>query len=158
RLTNVAYATAGSLAPASPVSYAHDANSNRTSMADLSGTTAYTYDALNRVTSINSPRGLVTYAYDCNDNRTFMAYPGKTVTYTYDALNRLASAHDGASVTTYSYDAASNVLSIMYPNGAAVSSSYDAAGRLTQVRNTYTGSSGAPISSYTYVLDKIGTR
>jgi RHS repeat-associated protein len=159
RLTSMSYAVGASgLASAGTVAYTYDANGNRTGMTDSSGTTIYSYDAENRLTSASFPGGVVAYTYDCNNNRTSLSYAVKVLNYTYDALNRLTAVADGAKITHYTYDATNNLLGIAYPNGASVGYSYDAAKRLTQVRNTYTGSSGNPISSFTYVLDKVGNR
>ena len=54
-------------------------------------TTAYTYDALNRLATMTDSQGGVTSAgYDANSNRTTLAHPnGVTTSYSFDALNRL---------------------------------------------------------------------
>jgi RHS repeat-associated protein len=156
---NVSY-VGESLAPAGPVSYTYDANGNRLRMNDPTGTTAYTYDAHNRVTNITFPGGhTVSYVYDCASNRTSVRYAGGTVNYTYDAKNRMSSVGASGGTTTYSYDAADNLIDVSYPNGATVAYSYDGAGRITQVLNTFAGSStptSTPVSSYSYVRDGVG--
>ena len=63
--------------------------------------------------------------------------------------------------TKYSYDAASNLIGTAYPNQTALAFVYDAANRLTQVRNSYRGSADSPlnpITNFTYALDAIGNR
>src|SRR5439155_8972096 len=60
--------------------------------------------------------------------------------------------------TTYGYDAASNLTAVSYPNQAAASFTYDVANRLAKVANTFQGSSGNPVSSFTYLLDAVGNR
>ena len=63
--------------------YSYDLNGNRTSMIDPTGLTTYTYDALNRLTSITNNKGI-------------------TTTFTYDALGRRTSmTHGNGVVTTY---------------------------------------------------------
>jgi YD repeat-containing protein len=53
------------------VTYAYDANGNRTQAADYNGTLTYTYDALDRVASYTNVFGVVlTYTYDGNDHVT----------------------------------------------------------------------------------------
>jgi RHS repeat-associated protein len=127
-------------------------------MVDWRGTTAYSYDALNRVISVTQPgNSVVSYAYDAVGNRTSITYPdGKVVRYQYDALNRLTQTADWSSQTTTSgYDAASNLVSTAYPNGASTAYAYDSTGRLLSVTNR----SGANVNSaYTYLLDKVGNR
>jgi len=158
RLTNTTYAGAAPFASTAAVAYTYDPNGNRTQMSDGTGSTSYLYDVLNRVTSITSPEGAVAYTYDCNDNRTSIVFAGKTLNFGYDAINRLTSVNDGGKITTYSYDSANNVTQITYPTSASVSYNYDAAGRITNVTNTYTGSVGNPVSSFTYVMDNVGNR
>src|SRR2546427_11239139 len=77
----------------------------------------------------------------------------------YAASNRLSRATDWrARATNYTYDRASNLSQILYPTGARLNFSYDAANRLQQVVNSYQGSLGNPISSFTYLLDAVGNR
>jgi RHS repeat-associated protein len=157
-LTNINYTGVSPFASTAAVAYLYDPDGNRTRMTDGTGMTSYVYDTLNRVTNITSPEGAVSYAYDCNDNRTSIVFAGKTVNFGYDAISRLISVNDGGKSTTYSYDAADNVTQITYPTGASVGYSYDAAGRITRVSNTYTGSSGNPVSSFSYLMDNVGNR
>jgi RHS repeat-associated protein len=143
------------------VSYTYDANGNRTNMVDSHGTTAYVYDALDRLTTVNHPGGkVVVYGYDAVGNRASVTYPdSKLVTYAYDPVNRLSQVMDWVSRrTTYSYDGASNLIGMLYPNGASVGFTYDAANRLTRVANTYQGSTGNPVSLFSYLLDPVGNR
>lgn len=141
----------------STVAFTYNANGNRTQMVDSLGTSTYSYDALNRMTSYTDPFGkTVGYAYDANNNRTSITYPdGKTVTYAYDALNRLIVVTDWLSgVTAYTYDAAGKVTAIANPNNTAANYTYDSAGRLTGLVNTKSDST--VISNYNYTLDAIG--
>jgi RHS repeat-associated protein len=155
RLTAISYADGNN------VNYAYDANGNRTSMTDSHGTTSYAYDALDRLTSVTNPGAVVVaYTYDSVGNRASVTYPdGKVVAYSYDGASRLARVTDWLGrVTNYNYDPASNLLNMSYPNGASVGFQYDPANRLVQVLNTYRGSTGNPISSFTYTLDPVGNR
>src|SRR2546427_12010969 len=77
----------------------------------------------------------------------------------YAASNRLSRATDWrARATNYTYDRANNLRQILYSTGARLNFNYDSANRLQQVVNTYQGSLGNPISSFTYLLDRVGNR
>jgi RHS repeat-associated protein len=89
--------------------YGYDANGNRTSQTDDSGTTTFTYDPLNRVTGATYPGayGNWSWTYDPVGNRATQTAPSGTTTYTYDANNRLSQA----GTVTYDYDPNGNLLS-----------------------------------------------
>ena len=110
--------------------YVYDLNGNRISMIDPTGLTNYTYDALNRLTSITNNIG-------------------QTTTFDYDALGRRTSmTHDNGVVTNYTYDAASQLLSLVHQLGATTINSftytYDKIGN----RETKTDNNGT--ANYTY--------
>jgi RHS repeat-associated protein len=152
RLTNIAYADG------TTVAYSYDPDGNRLTLTDPHGTTAYSYDALDRRTSVTNPGSkIVHYSYDAVGNRSSLTYPdGKIVTYSYDRLNRLASAADWLGKTTnYTYDAVRNLVQTQYPNRAATVFTYDAANRVTEIVNS---ALGLPLLSLYYALDKVGNR
>jgi YD repeat-containing protein len=100
-------------------SYTYDLNGNRITMTDPVGTTYYTYDSLNRLTSITNPYGEIT-------------------SYTYDALGRRTSTTlPNGVVTSYGYDAAGQLLSMVHALGsttiASFGYSYDYKGNRTQM-------------------------
>ena len=134
----------------------------RVSMLDPLGTTTYTYDALDRLTGVNSPGSkVVSYTYDPVGNRTSITYPdSKTVSYAYDAANRLVRVTDWMSRnSTYAYNGAGQPVTITYPALNAISFAYDAAGRLDRVQNLYAPSTALPPTSlFQYVLDAVGNR
>jgi YD repeat-containing protein len=90
----------------------YDPNSNRATVVDqLSRTTSYSYDRLNRLTGIDySDSGTpdVSYTYDANGARLTMADGTGTTTYTYDELGRLLSVTTPATPSNktvgYRYD------------------------------------------------------
>ncbi len=152
RVMNIAYADGSS------VGYTYDPDGNRLTMTDPHGTTSYSYDILDRRTSVTNPGSkIVHYAYDAVGNRSSLTYPdGKIVTYSYDRLNRLASATNWLGKTTnYTYDAVSNLLQTQYPNRAGTTFAYDAANRLTEIVNS---ALGLPLLRLDYSLDKVGNR
>jgi RHS repeat-associated protein len=77
------------------VRWTYDKVGNRLSEQRPTGTTAYTYDARDRLLSA----GPTSFAYDQNGNQTQKG----TRTFTYDLANRLKTTTEG-STTTYLYD------------------------------------------------------
>ena len=148
RLTTITYAD-----PSTPnVSFGYDANSNRISMSDGSGTETYGYNALNLLTSASRGGATFTYAYDAAGNPIGRTYPGQTQqSLTYNDDGRLAAAN-GA---TYTYDPDGNTLAVAGPDGVTARYSYDRAGRLTEVANT---TSVGTLSRFTYAVDPVGNR
>jgi RHS repeat-associated protein len=152
----------------SSVDYYYDDAGNRTSMVDVTGTTSYQYDALDRVTSVTSPgSSTVSYTYDDLPGGSAADYPGqrtkityadsKTAAYTYKADGRMETVTDWLSkATTYSYDNSGQLTHTVLGNGVTTDNTYDAAGRLTNLVNK--DGVGSTLSSYAYTLDKVGNR
>ena len=99
-LATVTYS--GSSAP--PVSYTYDADGNKTSMSDGTGTSSYSYDPFGELTSATNGAGQNTgYSYNADGQITSIAYPlppaaswalGNTVGYTYDGAGLLTKVTD----------------------------------------------------------------
>jgi RHS repeat-associated protein len=123
------------------VTYTLDNAGNRLSMVDADGTTAYTFDALHRLTQVVYPDGeQVVYGYDPMGNRTAMTstVDGGTA-YTYDAADQLLSFTDTSGTTALAWDLNGN----MTAKGAGVYT-FDALDRLTSV------ASGTLVVEYAY--------
>ncbi len=77
--------------------YTYDADGNKLTASDFSGTYTMTYDALDRVISTEDPFGLtLTYTYDADGNRIETQDSlGGVTTYVYDADNELISEQFG---------------------------------------------------------------
>lgn len=136
RQTKVAYSTGGA------IQFTYDANGNRTQMVDLVGTSAYTYDDLNRLQSYRNPtQASLAFSYDAASNRTAIQYPGnKTAQYTYDAVGRIASVSDWNGFTAnYTYDDAGRLLGVGYSNGLTSQYTYDADGQNTRTQHNNGG-------------------
>jgi RHS repeat-associated protein len=126
--------------------YGYDPNGNRTSQADDTGTTTFTYDPINRLTGASYPGayGTWSWTYDPVGNRATQTAPSGTTTYTYDANNRLSQA----GTVTYDHD----------PNGNLIRSStgssftWDPFNRLTNASG-----SGGDVT-YTYNGDGLKVR
>lgn len=118
------------------VSYTYDADGQRLTMGDGTGTNSYTYDSLNRLTqSTNGAGKSVGYGYDLAGNLTTLTYPDNTaVTRLYDAVNRLTRVTDWLThATSLAYDANSNLTTQTYPNGTTSAFTYDRADNVTQI-------------------------
>ena len=111
--TDYTFDTAGALS----VGYGYDAASNRTSMTDpQSLNTAYTYDVLNRLSTLafNGQTPAFGFGYDALSRRTSLTRPnGISTSYTYDPLSGLLSVLHKLGTTTldgasYTYDNAEN--------------------------------------------------
>ncbi|HPO13635.1 MAG TPA: DUF6531 domain-containing protein [Candidatus Hydrogenedentes bacterium] len=141
------------------VQYTYDGAGRRISMTDSVGITAFSYDAVGRITQTTDPFGkILGYTYDLAGNRTGITYPDSTqVAYSYDVLNRMATVNDWASnTTTYAYDAAGRLIQETAPNGVVTTYAYDSASRLTHKKIAKSG--GEVIAEYDLTLDAIGNR
>jgi RHS repeat-associated protein len=160
--------TTGSPDPAKYVQVTFDSDGNRTRVQDpdISGdATAFAYDDLNRMTSATDAWGTTTtYAYDVDSNVTSETTPGiGTTSYTYDGLDRLATLTDpqGQATTYASYDKEGRLLEKRLPNTTHIDYVYDAAGRLTSVRNRKGASHQAleyALADASYTYDGTGQR
>ncbi len=138
------------------VSYTYDADNNVATMGDGSGTSTYTYDDADRLTSYENGAGVtVTYGNDAAGNDTSITYAsGKTVTQSFDSLNRLASVTDwNSNASTYAYDADGNQLSLTYPNGVVDTGVYNNASQLTSITDKLGAST---LVSFSYTPDNAG--
>ncbi|MCZ6624836.1 MAG: hypothetical protein O7B35_11505, partial [Deltaproteobacteria bacterium] len=139
--------------------YIYDLNGNRVSMIDPTGLTNYTYDALNRLTSITNNIGqTTTFDYDAFGRRTSMTHDNGVVTnYTYDAASQLLSLVHQLGATTinsfnYTYDKVGNRETKTDNNGTA-NYTYDTLNRLVEAVNPLPSN---PVESFTY--DEVGNR
>jgi RHS repeat-associated protein len=125
------------------VSYSYDADGQRMSMADGSGSTSYQFDSLHRLSqSTNGAGAAVAYGYDLKNQLTSIAYPGSTGTVArgYDDAGRLHTVQDWLSnQTVFNYDANSNLQQTVYANGVQANWTFDAANRLMQISDANGG-------------------
>ncbi|VTR91659.1 rhs repeat-associated core domain protein : YD repeat protein OS=Planctomyces limnophilus (strain ATCC 43296 / DSM 3776 / IFAM 1008 / 290) GN=Plim_1050 PE=4 SV=1: SBBP: SBBP: RHS_repeat: RHS_repeat: RHS_repeat: RHS_repeat: RHS_repeat: RHS_repeat: RHS_repeat: RHS_repeat: RHS_repeat: RHS_repeat: RHS_repeat: RHS_repeat: RHS_repeat: RHS_repeat: RHS_repeat: RHS_repeat: RHS_repeat: RHS_repeat: RHS_repeat [Gemmata massiliana] len=157
------YAVGGALTQTQTWTY--DKAGNMLTAVDPDGAYTLTYDALNRVITVQEPFGLtLTMGYDFVGNRTSVqdSKNGFT-TVTFDGLDRQTSeqtAGTGVSATRfdYAYTARSEVASLTrYSNLAGTTVvgtttyDYDAAGRETHLKST--SGSGTVLANYTYTFD-----
>jgi RHS repeat-associated protein len=141
------------------VSYAYDANSNRTQLS-LNGATSatYQYDVINRLTQLADNASLNTnFAYDATNKLTSRTLPNGVVTTSqYDGLNRLTrlthakgantladfqyqfntvneitQMTDGAGAHNYTYDSVDRLTAATHPSQTNESYTYDDVGNRT---------------------------
>jgi RHS repeat-associated protein len=141
----------------STTAYMWDAGNRVTQLVDpLSGTITRTYDGLDRLTQEVTPQDTVSYTYDASGRRATMTVLGQpTVTYGYDVADRLAQIAEGSATFTVAYDTANRRTSLMLPNGVGTSYTYDAASRLTGLSYAL---GGTPLGTLTYSYDANGHR
>jgi RHS repeat-associated protein len=109
------------------VKYEYNANGDRTSMTDGTGTTAYEYDQLDRLTATKDGHGNTAgYEYDLANEQTKITYPnGKTITRAYDNAGRLKSVTDWSEHTTkFTYDADSDLKASTFPTATSNEDTY----------------------------------
>jgi RHS repeat-associated protein len=109
------------------VKYEYDADGDRISMLDGTGTTSYTYDQLDRLTESKDGHGdKVSYEYDLANQQTKITYPGgKSVIRAYDKAGRLETVTDWLEHTTkFAYDPDSNLTTVTFPTGTGNADKY----------------------------------
>lgn len=79
----------------------YDANGNLTSRTDSTGTTTYTWDARNRLSTVNGPNLAASFVYDALNRRISKAVNGVTTQYLYDRKNIVQEISNGAVSATY---------------------------------------------------------
>lgn len=137
RITSVEHAYGGS--PMVNLGYSYDEVGNVVERTDDQGTSAFTYDDLDRLIGADYPGADdYSYSYDAVGNLTGAVTPDGTFAHSYDAADRFADSG-------YSYDANGSLLA-----DGTRTYTYDDLARLTGV------STGA--TSVTYELDGDGNR
>jgi RHS repeat-associated protein len=153
-LTSISYSD-GVTPNVSGISY--DADGQRISMYDGSGTSSWTYDSLHRLTgTTDGTSHTVGYGYDLGGRLTSIAYPNAagTVSRGWDNANRLHTVTDWSGhTTTFNYDVNSNLVGEVYPNGTTATSNFDNANRLSGISDAPTATPGSPFASFNYGLD-----
>ena len=161
RLTSRQLGAVGTLTNAARVDFAYnkrDALTTLTRFSDAAGTTVvgttiYSYDNANRVTTIlhdnasNATLSYYAYNYDAADRVTSQNWKtGSTTgaeTYTYDAASQLLTDATASGTSTYTYDANGNRTIAGYQTGTGNeltndgtwTYTYDQAGNMTQKAN-----------------------
>jgi RHS repeat-associated protein len=145
----------------------YDSAGNLKTRTDARGITAsYSYDALNRLTTVDYPGSAedVSYSYDSGANCPAgvgrlcqVVDAAGTTQYGYDAFGNIVLQRNtelGVTyITSYAYDAGNRLASITYPDGRTVTYPRNAGGRISGVTATVNGSNQALVSGRTYRAD-----
>ncbi|SHJ18754.1 delta-60 repeat domain-containing protein [Malonomonas rubra DSM 5091] len=131
------------------ITYTRDSVGNIDTKRDSSNITwDYTFDAINRLKSIEnlSTGSTLNYDYDLADNRTSVVSPSANITIGFDPVNRPTSKTETISGRAYSmgfdYDGNDNLTAITYPNGRVVDYTYNTKNQI----NTVPGYIDSPIT------------
>ncbi len=151
------------------VTFGYDNLSRRTLMTDISGTTFYEYDDLDRlkkiITSDNATKGdaddlELAYGYDLAGHVTSITYPGgEQVTYTFDDAGRMKTAVNAtlAFTATYTYSATSGLLqNVARTNGVRTDYGFNNMGRLNRLTHVKTTGTVTTLGDYNYTLNPSG--
>lgn len=124
-------------------------------MTDGGGTTSYSYDDSNRVTSATRGSSEIAYTYNSAGQLASRTYPSGagSTSYAYDSDGQLHTAVTSGGTTSYGYDANGDLTSTAYPNGWTETRAYDNAGRVADI-NSSKGSQ--TLAAADYILDADG--
>jgi len=147
------------------VNYTYDAARRLKQVTDPTGTYAFAYDYMNRLTEADTTYAFVSigtdavkYGHDVASNRTSMTDPQNLPTiYGYDVLNRLSTlAFNGQNPAFgFGYDSLSRRTSLTRPNSVNTTYGYDAVSRLTSVLHKL---GTTTLDGATYTTDNAGNR
>jgi len=148
----------------SSAAYVYDLVGKIQQVTDPTGTYAFAYDNMGRLTGTTTNYSFLAgttftnaYTYDAASNRTgYTAPDGSTNTYSYDTLNRLTTlANSWAGSFGFSYDSLSRRTQMTRPNGVNTNYSYDSLSRLLSVLHQ---SGAGTIDGASYTVDAAGNR
>lgn len=164
--TTYAYDAAGRLLTKTPdqrlgqatVRFTYTPGGRRATMADATGTTAWTYDARDRVIAKAGPFGTLFFTYDgAGYRRTLRSDDpaGISVDYTRDAADQLVRVADRGLATQLTYDNTGKLTALQFPNGVSTALHYNSLQRVTSM-STLRGPQ--LLASYAYAFQPTGVR
>ena len=143
------YNTSNELNSRPGVSYAFDYNGNTIVKTDSTGSTSYTWDYENRLTSVILPGsgGTVSFKYDPFGHRIYKSSTSGTSIYAYDGDNLVEETNSsGAAVARYSQGLNIDEPLVMLRGGVTNYYEADGLGSLISLSNT----SGTLANTYNY--------
>ena len=146
------------------VSHTYDATGQKGLLSTTTDANArvltYSYDGLNRLSSVAETAGTTSYAYDAASHETGITNAnGTTVTKVYDDAGNLTSVTNKNSTGTvlssfsYVYDTDNRRHTVTEASGDVVTYGYDWGSRLTTESRT-----GTNAYSLSYIVDGVGNR
>ena len=169
RLAQVSYNVGSTGVPATPsVTYSYGTNASQynngrmITMTDGSGSTAYSYDLIGRITqeiqTVNTVPYTLDYQYNENSDVTLLTYSsGRVVQQTYDAIGRAASITSGSStyLSGLTYNPNFNRMAFTLGNGVSGSMTYAADRK--QLQSIAYAFSGSTLFGQTYTYGSSGS-
>ncbi len=150
------------------VTYAYDADGNRSTLTYPSGSSAsYAYTNRNQVATITSSSISASFTYDLAANRLSRSYGNTTSTaYSYDNGNRLLSIdHQRSAASFAKYDSAYNSVNNRTSRAETISGvtktdtyGYDAIDEVTQVKYNFNAGNNTQDRLVGYNYDATGNR
>lgn len=142
------YNASNELLNAAPASYTYDDNGNMLTKTDPTGTTSYTWDFENRLTSVRLPSGsTTTFKYDLFGRRI---QKGSSI-YVYDGSNLIQESDSaGNLVAHYVHGPGIDAPLAAYRGSTSEFYQADALGSITSLTNT------SGVVNQTYIYDSFG--
>ncbi len=137
------------------LSYTFDANGNTTGKTDSTGTTSYTWDLENRLTSATLPGagGIVSFKYDPFGRRIYKSSSSGTSIFAYDNDNLIEETNSaGAVVARYTQTQNTDEALAMLRSGATSFYEIDGLSTVTSLSNA------AGALAQTYTFDSFGNQ
>jgi RHS repeat-associated protein len=128
--------------------FSYDANGNTLSKTEGSGTTNYTWDFENRLTSVSLPGGgVVSFQYDSFGRRIYKNSASGTAIYVYDGDNQIEELNSsGGVVARYTQGLGIDEPLALYRSGKKYYYHADGLGSIAAMTDNH----GTPKASYTY--------
>ena len=148
-LTGAVFTSTDSSVPSQNLSYAYNANGDRTQAIENGASSAYTSNGLNEYTTITSSNGTATYTYNTLGDLIAETDSTGTTTYSYNSLNQLVGVETPTGTWAYQYDALGNLIATTY-DGQTTQDLVDPTGSDDVVAQL--DSSGNLVAGYAYGL------
>ena len=150
--------TAQSYADATTATFTYDAHHNELTATNAQGTTTFTYDTADHLTSVTYPSLLsLQYTYDgAGRRRQITDGKGYTANYDYDENGRLTRVTDASHnlIVSYAYNAIGLLARVDQANGTSSTYTYDANEEIQEVLNSK--ADGSVLSMFSYTRDVNG--
>lgn len=147
--TSYNYNSSNHLTTSTGATYTYDNNGNVISKTDLSGTTAYSWNLENQLTSVTLPNagGIVSFTYDPFGRRIRKIFGASTTIYVYDEENVIEEVDgSGGVLARYVQGLSVDEPLLVRQNSATYYYQVDGLGSITSI----TDSSGSTAATYSY--------